>query len=194
MKKKTFLLLLVLLLIFSTVVTYVILGVIDTNKDDNLTEKENISTSPLSGEETTEEISKRRPVAVMFDNHPNARWQSGLKDAEIVYEFPVENPYTRYIGMFLLNEPESLGPIRSTRPYFVQTIASYNPIYVMCGGSEEGKREVKTHDVAYLDCFESKAFTRSSSKKEPNNLYISMDNIRKEQERLSNSNRVSFEK
>ena len=28
----------------------------------------------------------------MFDNHPNARWQAGLKDAEIIYEFPVEAP------------------------------------------------------------------------------------------------------
>lgn len=204
MKKFKFALFLVFLLIFSSAATYVILEVVDNKKNDNSTEiekpnesemeeiKEGKWISPLSGIETTEEISKTRPVAVMYDNHPKARWQSGLKDAEIVYEFPVENPYTRYIAMFLLNEPESLGPIRSTRPYLVQTIASYDPIYVRCGGSEEGKREVQTHNIADIDCLESKAFTRSSSKKAPNNLYISMNNIRREQERLGYSNDSNF--
>lgn len=204
MNKFKFALLLVFLLIFSSLATYVILEVVDNNKNDKNTEierpieteveetKEAKWTSPLSGIETTEEISKTRPVAVMYDNHPNARWQSGLKDAEIVYEFPVENPYTRYIAMFLLNKPESLGPIRSTRPYLVQTIASYDPIYVRCGGSEEGKREVQTHNIADIDCLESKAFTRSSGKKAPNNLYISMTSIRREQERLGYSNNSNF--
>ena len=207
MKKVKFALLLVFLLLFSSLATYVILEVIDDKKDDNSTEieepiedevetekpKEDTWNSPLSGKETTEEISKRRPVAIIFDNHPSARWQAGLKDAEIVYEFPVESPYTRYIGLFLLNEPESLGPIRSTRPYLVQTIASYDPIFVRCGGSEDGKREVQTYDIADVDCLESKAFTRSSSKKAPNNLYISMNSIRKEQERLGYNNRTNFE-
>lgn len=56
--------------------------------------------SPLSGIYAEEEKVNRRPVAVMFDNHNRARWQAGLKDAEIVYEFLVEAPYTRYLGIF----------------------------------------------------------------------------------------------
>lgn len=205
MKKVKFVLLLVFLLIFSSLATYVILEVVDNNKDDNLTgieeptESENQEksqgdtwTSPLSGKKTTEEISKRRPVAVVFDNHPNARWQSGLESAEIIYEFPVENPYTRYIGLFLLNEPESIGPIRSARPYLVQSIASYDPIFIRCGGSEDGKKEVITNDIDDVDCLASKAFTRSSRKKAPNNLYISMNSVRKEQSRLGYSSETKF--
>ncbi len=63
----------------------------------------------------------------MFDNHPSARWQSGLSQAEIVYEFLVEAPYTRYMGIYLINEPELIGPIRSSRPYFITTLLEYDP-------------------------------------------------------------------
>ena len=44
----------------------------------------------------------------MFDNHPKARWQSGISQAEIVYEFMVEAPYTRYMGIFLANDQSLL--------------------------------------------------------------------------------------
>lgn len=200
MKKGKIALILILLLILSSTITYIILGTLDSNKEDTSTidelenegiedkensEKEDIFKSKLSGIETTEEIADKKPVAVMFDNHPNARWQSGLKDAEIIYEFPVENPYTRYVGIFLLNEPKLIGPVRSTRPYFVQTIAAYDPIYVRCGGSEDGKMEVKRNNIADLDCLEhDNAFTRASHKKAPNNLYISMESIRNQQKKL----------
>src|SRR5690554_6211094 len=45
--------------------------------------------SPLSGLYSSEEKVNRRPVAVMYDNHPRARWQAGLSQAEIIYEFMV---------------------------------------------------------------------------------------------------------
>ncbi len=96
--------------------------------------------SPLSGIYADEEKINRRVVAVMFDNHPKARWQAGLKDAEIVYEFPVEAPYTRYLGLFLINDPESIGPIRSSRPYFVTKVLEYDAVYVRVGGSEQAKK------------------------------------------------------
>lgn len=205
MKKGKLVLLLIFLLLFSALTTYVILEIMNDDEVDNYTDvedfenyevensEEDIWRSPLSGKETTKELSKKRPVAVMFDNHPRARWQSGLTDAEIVYEFPVENPYTRYIGLFLLNSPDSIGPIRSTRPYLVHTVASYDPLYVRCGGSEDGKREVSRLDIADIDCLDSQAFTRSSAKKAPNNLYISMTNIEKEQKRLGYGDYANYE-
>lgn len=205
MKKTKLALILTFLLIVSAVTTYIVAGII-TNKDkktelftgeveemENELSEEDKWRSPLSGRATTEEIFNRRPVAVMFDNHPNARWQSGLNQAEIVYEFPVENPYTRYIGIFLANSPESIGPVRSTRPYLVHTIAAYDPLYVRCGGSEEGKKEVKRYDIADIDGLESNAFKRSSKKRAPNNLYISMEDIMKEQKRLNYGDYANYE-
>lgn len=142
--------------------------------------------SPLSGIYGEEEKVNRRPVAIMFDNAPQARWQAGLSQAEVVYEFLVEPPYTRYLGIFLLNEPELIGPVRSARPYFVATLLEYDPLYVRVGGSEEAKADVKKYKIADIDGLYSGAFWRNTKtgKKAPNNMYISMEGIRKEQKRL----------
>lgn len=142
--------------------------------------------SPLSGIYSEEEKINRRPVAVMFDNDPKARWQAGLRQAEVVYEFLVEPPYTRYMGIFLINDPELIGPVRSARPYFVATLLEYDPLYVRVGGSEQAKADVKKYKVADIDGLYSGAFWRNTKtgKKAPNNMYISMEGIRKEQKRL----------
>lgn len=208
MKKSKLALIIIVVLIVSSLATYFVLDTLDkkneVSEDVNGTEDQDTDKSiedgdakwrsPISGKKTTKKISKKRPVAVMFDNHPMGRPQSGLSKAEIVYEFPVENPYTRYVGIFLLDEPKSIGPIRSTRPYFVQTIASYDPIYVRCGGSEAGKDEVKRHNISDVDCLShNEAFSRIASKKAPHNLYTTMEKIRKQQEKLGYSEEANYE-
>lgn len=139
--------------------------------------------SPLSGIYAADDIINQRVVAIMFDNHPRARWQAGLKDAEIVFEFPVEAPYTRYIGLFLINSPDSIGPIRSSRPYFVTKALEFDAIYVRVGGSEQAKSDIINLNIADIDGLTSsnKVFWRNSNKKAPNNLYSSMDVIRQTQ-------------
>lgn len=139
--------------------------------------------SPLSGIYASDEVIDQRVVAVMFDNHPSARWQAGLKDAEIVFEFPVEAPYTRYIGLFLINSPESIGPIRSSRPYFVTKAYEFDALYVRVGGSEQAKSDIKNLGIADIDGLTSsnKVFWRNSLKRAPNNLYSSMEVIRQTQ-------------
>lgn len=148
-------------------------------EEPNEVEKEGIP-SPLSGIYGDEDKVNRRVVGVMFDNHPRARWQSGLKDAEIVYEFQVEGPYTRYLGFYLLNEPENLGPIRSARPYFITKVLEFDSLYVRVGGSEAAKADIRNLGIADIDGLSSssKVFWRKSHKKMPHNLYTSMDIIR----------------
>ncbi|HZK32924.1 MAG TPA: DUF3048 domain-containing protein [Tissierellaceae bacterium] len=140
--------------------------------------------SPLSGIYGEEEKINRRPIAIMFDNHPRARWQSGLKDAEIVYEFLVEAPYTRYMGIYLMNDPELIGPIRSARPYFVTTSLEYDGVYVHVGGSEQAFADIRNLGLADIDALSSsgKVFWRQSHKKAPNNMYSSMEILRSIQE------------
>lgn len=143
--------------------------------------------SPLSGIYGPEEKIDRRVVGVMFDNHPRARWQAGLKDAEIIYEFEVEGTYTRYLGFYLLNDPENLGPIRSARPYFITKALEFDSIYVRVGGSEAAKSDIRNLGIADIDGLSSSpnVFWRKSHKKMPNNLYTSMDIIRKTAEERS---------
>lgn len=140
--------------------------------------------SPLSGIYGPDEVVDQRVVAVMFDNHPSARWQAGLKDAELVYEIPVEAPYTRYIGFYLLNNPESLGPIRSARPYFVTKVLEFDAVYARVGGSEQAKSDIKNLGIADIDGLtsSSKVFWRQAGKRAPHNLYSSMEVLRTSQE------------
>ncbi|MBU5427103.1 DUF3048 domain-containing protein [Tissierella pigra] len=140
--------------------------------------------SPLSGIYVEESKVNRRPVAIMFDNHHGARWQSGLKDAEIVYEALVEAPYTRYMGIYLINDPDSIGPIRSARPYFITSALEYDAVYVHVGGSAQAKSDIKSLKVADIDGLSSsnKVFWRKSHKKMPHNLYSSMEILRATQE------------
>lgn len=141
--------------------------------------------SPLSGIIVEEEKVNRRPVAVMFDNHRKARWQAGLSQAEVVYEMLVEGRITRYMGVFLVNEPEMIGSVRSARPYFISAALEYDPLYVRCGGSEQAKADVKALKMADIDGLYSGSFWRyyDTGKKNEHTLYTSMKKIRKEQVR-----------
>ncbi len=149
---------------------------VDTNK--------NKSRSPLSGIFVEENLLDRRVMGVMFDNHPRARWQAGLKDAEIVYEYEVEAPYTRYLGLFLSNDPETIGPIRSARPYFITTVLEHDALYVRVGGSGQAEEEIIKYNVDDIDARSSRSsiFWRKSHKKAPNNLYSDMTTLRDEAE------------
>ena len=142
--------------------------------------------SPISGLYALEEKVNRRPMVIMFDNHPKARWQAGLNQAEVVYEFMVEAPYTRYMGVYLINEPESIGPIRSSRPYFVTTLLEYDPIYVRVGGSLQAKKDIinlKIADIDGLSCPNRVLWKNTKvHKKAPHNTYTAMNILRKYQE------------
>lgn len=98
---------------------------------------------PLNGEKFTK-VEKniwetRRPLAVMIENHLEARPQSGLSDADIVYETVAEGGITRFMGVFYCQAAafESiLGPIRSARTYFLDWASEYNfPLYAHVGGA-----------------------------------------------------------
>ena len=55
------------------------------------------------------------------------------------------------MAIFLINDPESIGPIRSSRPYFVSALLEYDPVYVRVGGSPEAKRDIKELKIADID-------------------------------------------
>lgn len=81
----------------------------------------------------------RRPLAVMIENHQESRPQSGLSDADIVYEAVAEGGITRFMALFYCQASafESiLGPVRSARTYFLDWASEYNlPLYTHVGGA-----------------------------------------------------------
>lgn len=90
--------------------------------------------SYLTGEWTSEEIATRRPIAVMIPNNRPAMPQYGLSKAGIIYEAPVEGRITRLMAVFEdFDDLERIGPIRSSRDYFVYVAMGYEAIYCNWG-------------------------------------------------------------
>jgi hypothetical protein len=115
---------------------------------------------------------KLRPIAVMIDNEINARPQSGLNSADIVYEMPVEGNITRYMAIYHHTYTDKIGPVRSARPYFIDKALEYNAVYVHCGGSNQALRDLVTLKVDTLnDLKGSPCFWRGKDRKMPHNLY-----------------------
>lgn len=76
-----------------------------------------VPVSPLNGLPAEDpELLERGVLAVKIDNHWNARPQSGIQEADAVYELLVEAGLTRFIALFHDNDSAYLGPMRSGRP------------------------------------------------------------------------------
>lgn len=126
-----------------------------------------------------EEDIKYRPVAVMIDNERSARPQSGIGDADIVYEMPVEGNITRYMAIYHHTPSEKIGPVRSARPYFIDKALEFGAIYVHCGGSPQAFKDIKDLKVDdFDDLAGTPVYWRSTDRKMPHNLYTNTKFIR----------------
>ena len=93
--------------------------------------------SALTGLLVTEEAAIRHPIAVMIDDHAGARPQSGFNAASIVWQAPAEGGIPRYMLIFQDRIPTKVGPIRSSREYFIEWATEWNAMYVHAGGSSQ---------------------------------------------------------
>ena len=75
--------------------------------------------SPLTGKEVTKDLAERPTVAVIVENSPDARPQSGLIKSGAVFEFIVEGGITRFVALHQEEMAEKIGPVRSLRTYFI---------------------------------------------------------------------------
>ena len=105
---------------------------------------------PIKEEEKKEEpklkivdlSSTSRPYAIMINNISTARpLQSGLQDAYIIYEFIVEGGLTRYMALFLDQNTERIGSVRSARHYYLDYALENDAIYVHHGKSPQAQSD-----------------------------------------------------
>ena len=130
-------------------------------------------TSPLTGRVLdSEELAKRPVTGIMIENSPEARPQSGLLQADMVYEAIAEGGVTRFLSVYQESQPDKIGPIRSARPYYVNYIAGLDGSFGHVGGSPEAIQDIKTLNIKDLDQFyNASAYTRVSGKYAPHNVY-----------------------
>ncbi|HOY66266.1 MAG TPA: DUF3048 domain-containing protein [Candidatus Ozemobacteraceae bacterium] len=127
---------------------------------------------PWSGEDPQiRQTAGMRPLAIMIENHNQARPQTGMHEAELVYEIPVEGGITRFMALYY-HVPAAVGPVRSCREYFVDRALEVNALYVHCGGSPNGYRYIGEQKVFAIDEISNGTpFFRDNSRKAPHNLY-----------------------
>ena len=123
---------------------------------------------PNEPEEKTLQIvdtnSTSRPYAVMINNINVARpLQSGLQDAYIIYEIIVEGGITRYMALFLDQDTERIGSIRSARHYFLDYALENDAIYVHHGQSPQAQSDFSRLDVDRIVVDNSKTGWRDNT-------------------------------
>lgn len=111
-----------------------------TSKDGEDPKEPKTESCPLNGslhtKKAKENWDKRRPLAVMIENHTESRPQSGLSSADVIYEVVAEGGITRFMAVFLCHLPDiQVGPVRSARTYFIDWLSEYKALYAHVGGA-----------------------------------------------------------
>jgi len=127
------------------------------------------------------EVEVTRPSAIMVENEPPARPQSGIFAAKYLFEIQAEE-ITRFMAVYYdYSQNVEVGPIRSARHYFVDLSTMFDAVYVHVGGSPLGLEEIKNGGINNINAIKGdRGFYRTSERHIPHNLYLKLPNLRKE--------------
>lgn len=117
------------------------------------TPKPQTTASTLDGTQTSKELANRHPLAVIIENHTQARPQVGLDKASIVYEAISEGGITRFMAIYGSQDASKVGPVRSARTYFLDWNAEYNGFLAHVGGNIDALDRISQEGVLDLDEF-----------------------------------------
>ena len=139
--------------------------------------------APLTGRMVTPAVAARHPIAVMIDDLRAARPQSGLNSASVVWQAPAEGGIPRYMAIFQDKQPKLVGPVRSSRLYYIAWAAEWRSIYFHAGGSPQALATLRTKGrgqyVYNGEAFRySNTFYRLPTRSAPHNLYAAGAKLR----------------
>ena len=146
-------------------------------KEENLAEEE---PKPIVEEKKVQIYQgKERPIAFMIDNHSDAWPQAGLNEAYMVYEIIVEGGETRLMPVFKGKNLEKIGPVRSSRHYFLDYALENDAIYVHYGWSPKAETDITKLAVNNINGIAESTtdFWRVKDKKAPHNVATSTSKI-----------------
>jgi len=118
----------------------------------------------------------RPALMVKVENLPEARPQTGLEAADIVYEEPVESGVTRFVVVYQCKDTDKIEPIRSARFVDLDIINQFGkPAFAYAGGIDPVIAKIKAANI--FDLFYSGpaagAFHRDKGRRAPHDLYSS---------------------
>ena len=127
-----------------------------------------------------------RPVAVMIDNNVNAWPQYAINKAYIVYEIIVEAQETRLMALFKNADVDAIGPIRSSRHYFLDYALENDAIYAHLGWSPQAQSDISNMGVNNINGqvydtgaarTDTSKYWREQSKSAPHNAFSSLNSL-----------------
>ncbi len=135
---------------------------------------------PLTGERTDQPVDNRI-VAVMINNHGKARPQTGLSQADVVFEILAEGDITRFMALFQSEQPEVVGPVRSARPYYFNTADDYDALYTYHGAANFIEDMLANGAADYLNGAyydnDGHLFERANFRVAPHNSYLQFEAV-----------------
>lgn len=127
-----------------------------------------------------DEDSNERPLAVMIDNNVGYDTHAGLQDSYINYEIIVEGGYTRIMALFKDRDVSLIGPVRSSRHYFLDYALESDAIYAHYGWSTFAENDIKTLGVNNINGLTAdSAYWRDKKIAAPHNVFTSTETLYK---------------
>jgi hypothetical protein len=135
---------------------------------------------PLTGILTDPASASKPVIGVMIENlYPDARPQSGLGAAGIVYEALAEGGITRFLALFQDPLPPTMGPVRSLRPYYLDWGLEHDIPVAHAGGSQPALAEIGPLGMKDINAlvYDGSYFFRTTDRVAPHNLYTNAANL-----------------
>jgi Protein of unknown function (DUF3048) N-terminal domain/Protein of unknown function (DUF3048) C-terminal domain len=130
--------------------------------------------APLTGVVGDPATVARPVLAVKIDNVKDAHPQSGINQADVVFEEMVENSSTRLMALFQSTDAAPIGPVRSARPTDLLLFTPLNrPLFAWSGANEWVRPMIQ--DANIVDVGNTPAvdqYYRERTRKAPHNLFI----------------------
>ena len=134
---------------------------------------------------TYDEDSNKRPIAVMIDNNVGYASQVGLQDAFVTYEAIVEGGLTRIMAIFKDSNTELIGPVRSSRHYFLDYALEYDAIYAHYGWSTFAENDIKSLGINNINgLYRNAAYWRDTKIAAPHNVFTNIETLYNDAARL----------
>ena len=185
-KKGTKILIIFLLILIIVAGAILAIKIMNDNKDKpneiETTAEEKIEEPVVEEKEEIKIYSgEDRPIAVMIDNHNGAWPQAGLNNAYMVYEIIVEGGETRLMALFKGQDLDKIGPVRSSRHYFLDYAMENDAIYTHFGWSPKAESDISKYKINNINGIteSSEIFWRVSDKAAPHNAVTSTQKILK---------------
>ena len=157
----------------------------ESENPSSKTKEEDVVKNNITGVECKN--GNNRPYAVMLAADKVARPLSGVSQADLVFEMPViTDGITRYMAVFVCEEPKEIGSIRSARDDFITLAKSMDAIFVHWGGSKSALDKLNGGIIDNLNALADpyNVFFRKKGVRPPHNGFTSFERMKNASDKL----------